>query len=66
MGTYTHRANSYHCYAQDYEMLNGYVKRIREAKDEDDLCFYYEDDWKDLMESYQEEIDKQVEELKSR
>ena len=66
MGSYVHRANSYHCYAQDYDMLAGYVKRIREAEDEEDICFDYEDGWKDIMESYQDEIDKQVQELKER
>ena len=28
VGTYTHRANSFHCYQKDFELLNGYVKRI--------------------------------------
>ena len=66
MGSYVHRANSYHCYEQDYGMLSGYVKRIKEAEDTDDICFDYEDGWKDIMESYQDEIEKQVQELKER
>lgn len=66
MGTYVHRANSFHCYAQDFEMLKGYVRRINEADDPDDLCYDYEDGWKEMMEDYQPEIAAQVEELKNR
>lgn len=66
MGTYVHRANSFHCYAQDFEMLKGYVRRIHEADDPDDLCYDYEDGWKEMMEDYQPEIAAQVEELKNR
>lgn len=66
MGTYTHRANSFHCYEQDFSMLKGYVERIRNCKDIDDICYEYEDDWKEVMEDYQPEIAKMVEELKNR
>ena len=47
-------------------LLEGYVKRIENAKDEDDICFDYEDDWKEEMEGYQAEIAEQVELLRSR
>ena len=63
VGTYTHRANSYHCYERDFEMLDGYVKRIEES-DLEDLTYSYEDDWKDLMEEYQDEIAAKVANLK--
>ena len=63
IGTYTHRANSYHCYERDFEMLDGYVKRIEES-DLEDLTYSYEDDWKDLMEEYQDEIATKVANLK--
>lgn len=33
MGTYTHRANSFHCYERDFELLDGYCSRIRENLD---------------------------------
>ena len=66
VGTYTHRANSFHCYEKDFDMLAGYAKRINESEDLDDICFEYEDDWKELMEMYQPEIAKTVEELKNR
>lgn len=64
VGQYVHRANSYHCYAKDFAMLDGYVKRIEEAEDEDDICFDYEEDWKEEMERAQKEIAEQVEILK--
>ena len=63
IGTYTHRANSYHCYERDFEMLDGYVKRIEES-DLEDLTYSYEDDWKDLMKEYQDEIATKVANLK--
>ena len=33
VGTYTHRANSFHCYASDFAMLDGYVNRIETAEE---------------------------------
>lgn len=66
MGTYSHRSNSFHCYEKDFEMLDGYVKRIKEAKDEYDVCFDYEDGWKEDMELAKSSIAKKVEELKNR
>lgn len=61
MGTYTHRANSFHCYERDYNLLNSYVSKI--AKKED-ITYSYIDEWKELMEDEQEAIAKKVEELK--
>lgn len=67
VGTYTHRANSFHCYEKDFGMLENYVKRIEEAEDpEEDLTFDYVGDWQDLMEEARPDILKQVEELKNR
>lgn len=61
IGTYTHRANSFHCYQRDYELLKGYTSRI---KHDDDLTYFYDGDWKDDMEDYIPEILKDVEKLK--
>jgi hypothetical protein len=47
-------------------MLEGYVKRIEAAGDEYDVCFDYEDDWKEEMENCRDEIAEQVELLRSR
>lgn len=66
MGTYTHRANSFHCYEKDFGMLDGYVKRITEAEDIDDITYEYEDVWKPMMEAARPEIDAMVKELKER
>ncbi len=66
MGTYSHRANSFHCYEKDFGMLSGYAKRIDTANDEYDVCFDYVDGWKEDMEFAKSEIAKKVEELKNR
>ena len=65
VGTYTHRASSFHCYEKDFHMLEGYVRRI-ETEDIDDLTFDYVDGWKDMMEDAQPEIAARVEELRAR
>lgn len=61
MGTYTHRANSYHVYARDYAVLNEYVERLLDDKD---MTYNYEGDWKEIMEFYQDEIENAVAKLK--
>ena len=65
MGTYTHRANSYHVYERDFDMLENYVNRMKGA-DIDDLTFDYEDNWKDIMEDDRVKIMADVEILKNR
>lgn len=64
VGTYTHRANSYHCYEKDYPMLVGYVERIENRPDS--CVAVYEDDWKEMMEEAIPAIQAKVEELKNR
>ena len=59
MGTYTHRANSFHCYARDFDLLAGYIKRIDSGED---LVFDYEDDWDELMEEERPSIAAMVRE----
>lgn len=66
MGSYVHRANSFHCYEKDFAMLSGYRKRIEEAQDLYDICFDYKDDWEELMDMYKGEIADMVRELKNR
>lgn len=63
MGTYTHRANSFHCYEKDFSLLEGYVRRITEGE-EDDVTFDYVDGWDEMMEDAKEEIAAQVEILR--
>ena len=63
VGIYTHRANSFHVYQRDYEMFDGYVRRIMSGGE---LAFSYTDDWQELMDDAKPEIAKMVEELKTR
>lgn len=62
VGTYTHRANSFHCYEKDYGLLEGYVKRCKT----DNMTYYYTGDWLEEMEEYIPEILSSVKELKER
>ena len=71
LGTYVHRANSYHCYEKDYEMLKNYTDAITEAvnlgeKNQIALAFNYKDGWDELMEEFKPDIEKKVKELKER
>lgn len=66
VGTYTHRANSFHCYEKDFPMLDGYVKRIQSATDESDITYDYKDVWEPMMAGYRLDIAQTVEELKNR
>lgn len=63
VGSYTHRANSFHCYERDFETLDTYVDYISK-KPLEDLSYSYEDEWKDLMEYEQEAIAEKVRVLK--
>ena len=63
VGSYTHRANSFHVYERDYDMFDGYIRRIKAGGD---LAYYYEGDWDELMEDAKPEIAKMVRELRAR
>jgi len=63
VGSYTHRANSYHVYERDYDMFEGYIKRIKSGGE---LAYYYDGDWDEQMEEARPDIAQMVEELKSR
>ena len=63
IGTYTHRANSFHVYERDYDMFDGYVRRIKSGGE---LTYDYEGEWDEMMEDAKPEIAKMVEELKNR
>jgi len=63
IGTYTHRANSFHVYERDYDMFDGYIRRIKSGGE---LAFFFEGDWDEQMEEAKPEIARMVEELKSR
>lgn len=61
MGSYTHRANSYHCYERDFDLLTGYVSRIEAGED---VTYDYDGEWQEVMEEYIPDILAGVEELK--
>lgn len=62
VGTYTHRANSFHCYEKDFGLLQGYVERIQ---NNEDLTYDYVGEWEDLMESVKPMIAEKVESLRN-
>ena len=62
VGTYTHRANSFHCYEKDFDLLDGYVERIRSGEN---LTYNYVGEWDELMEEARADIADKVERLKN-
>lgn len=62
VGTYTHRANSFHCYEKDFALLDGYVERINSGEN---LTYNYVGEWDELMEEAKSEIAEKVERLKN-
>ena len=66
MGTYTHRANSFHAYERDFELLESYVTRYIDSGDDEDITYMYEGDWKEQMEEERAGILADVEVLKGR
>jgi Thymidylate synthase len=63
MGSYTHRANSFHAYERDFALLEKYVSAIRSGEE---TTYRYEGEWDELMEEAKPEIQKKIEELKNR
>lgn len=64
VGTYTHRANSFHCYEKDFGMLKGYVERIVSCESLHGMSYRYEGEWDEMMEGAKPEIAKMVRDLK--
>jgi len=67
-GTYTHRANSFHCYEKDFQLLEGYVERIKKAPKMDDTSITYEfaGYWEDIMAESRDTIAEKVEQIRGR
>jgi thymidylate synthase len=61
VGSYTHRANSFHVYERDYLMFNAYVARIKRGGD---LTYRYIGDWEFLMDEARPSIAETVRQLK--
>jgi hypothetical protein len=56
VGSYTHRANSFHVYEKDYGMFSGYIRRIENSASVEDLTYRYAGGWDELMGSCRPEI----------
>lgn len=63
MGTYTHRANSFHVYEKDWPLLEAYIGAIRKGKTND---IHYEGDWKEQMEEEKAGIAESIRILQER
>jgi len=63
MGSYTHRANSFHAYEKDFPLLQKYVEAIRGG---DEITYDYIGDWDELMEEAKPEIANKIDILKNR
>lgn len=61
VGTYTHRANSFHVYKRDYELLQGYVDRLTAGEG---TTYNYVGDWDEQMFDEREAIAAKVETLR--
>lgn len=64
VGTYTHRANSFHVYENCWDALDGAYKRIKLDASNRSTTYYYEDDWKEEMKNSIPDIMKKVKELR--
>ncbi|MDR0838531.1 MAG: thymidylate synthase [Oscillospiraceae bacterium] len=61
VGSYTHRANSFHVYERDFAMFDGYIKRINSG---DEVTYPYVGGWDELMEDAKPEIAEMVRQLR--
>ena len=64
VGSYTHRANSFHCYEKDFALLTQYVNGIKN-KNITDLTYEYEGFYKAMMEESVAEIYRTVDILRN-
>ena len=62
VGSYSHKANSFHAYEKDFDLLNSYVNRISALGA---VTYDYVGDWQDAMESAQADIAAAVNSLKT-
>ena len=60
MGSYTHRANSFHAYEKDWKLLDSYVKRIESGEN---LTYDYEGEFDEMMEEARPDVEKLVDQL---
>lgn len=65
VGAYTHRANSFHAYEKDWNLLDGYCKQINDSSSNSTYEYNGEDGWKEMMDDAIPEILSKVERLKN-
>ncbi len=61
VGTYTHRANSFHCYEKDFKLIENYMRGIN---GDEEITYEYEGFFKELMEESIPEIENKVAQVK--
>ena len=59
IGTYSHRSNSMHAYEKNFNLIEGYVRRL-DAEPETDLLYDYEGFFKEMMEGCDPKIMEMV------
>ncbi len=65
VGTYTLRANSFHCYENEFKNLENYVSKIKKVGITDrSIIFNYKNDWDKKMEDSKEVIEEKVRNLR--
>ena len=65
VGKYTHRANSFHAYEKDWDLLDGYCKQINDSSSNSTYEYDNEDGWKEMMDDAIPEILSKVKRLKN-
>jgi hypothetical protein len=63
MGTYTHRANSFHVYERDYGLFDGYIKRLHSGAE---VTYRYAGEWDELMAEARPDIAEMVRQLREK
>jgi thymidylate synthase len=63
MGTYTHRANSFHVYERDYGLFDGYIKRLHSDAE---VTYRYAGEWDELMAEARPDIAEMVRQLREK
>jgi len=59
VGSYTHRANSFHCYEKDFKLLEQYIDGIKN-KPLEEITYNYADYYKEIMEECIPEINEKI------
>lgn len=64
VGSYSHRANSFHAYERDWPVLDGYCRRL-ETGEIESVTYSYADEYEEMMEESKPDVDELVEKLRS-